>query len=133
MDDGVREFTLGLKEHADRLDVDINALSHAVALRALNGVVLGTRVDTGRARGNWQVGVGTPPEGFDQDLKDKDGGATIGRGAGVIGDWKADQIIWLHDGVPYIGILESWDKMVEGNLEALSTWLDWQGWDGNAS
>lgn len=126
----IREFRLVVKRHSDRADHKWRERTRAVALRALQGVVLGTRVDTGRARGNWQVGLATPPEGYDPDLKDKGGQRTISRGArvitGAVKPGKEDEMIWLHNGVPYVSYLEDKDKMVAGNVAALSTWLDSQ-------
>lgn len=124
----IREFSLGVRAAAQRVGAKVEDVTQAVALRALNGVVLGTRVDTGRARGNWQVQLGSPPEGHDETLMDKVGSATIGRGARVISTAQGDRVVWLHNGVPYIGILEDRDKMVAGNVQALSTWLQSQGW-----
>lgn len=98
-------------------------LVKAVAMRGLKGVVMGTRVDTGRARGNWQVAEGEPPEGFDLELKDKPGGATMSRGRGKIEEATGRAVIWIHNGVPYVKYLEDWDKMVEGTYQSLITWI----------
>lgn len=127
----IREFRIRVERFADRADGRWRERVRAVALRALQGVVLGTRVDTGRARGNWQVGLGDPPEGFEPDRKDKNGSATIAAGgrviAGAVKGANLNETIWLHNGVPYIKYLEDKDKMVAGNVEALNTWLASQG------
>lgn len=127
----VREFTLSLERRADEAEELHAQRTRAVALRALSDVVLGTRVDTGRTRGNWQVGEGTPPEGHDPGAYDPsgrgvEGGSArdpIAQGTQAIGAASGRDIIWLHNGVPYIGILERLDKMVTGTVAALRTWL----------
>jgi hypothetical protein len=117
------EFTLGLERSKVRSRDRHRRLTKAVAMRALEGLVLGTRVDTGRARGNWQAGESRPPEGHDPERKDQGGAQTISIEGRKVLAMSGSDIIWLHNGVPYIGVLESWDKMLVGNVEALRTWL----------
>jgi hypothetical protein len=130
----VREFRVGLEQFRNRAKEDRRKIVRAAALHALRDVVLNTRVDTGRARGNWQVGESVPPEGHDPELKDADGGSTIGRGSQVIAEASGDETIWLHNGVPYVGYLEDGpvvqDKMVAGAAEALRMWLQSQSQGG---
>ena len=128
-----QSFRLALAKHGREMpDEAMSDLAKAVAIRALRGVVMSTRVDTGRARGNWQVGESMPPEGYDQSLAAPGGRSDasidrredpIARGNREIGRASGLDIIWLHNGVPYIGILEDWDKMVAGDVAALRTWL----------
>ncbi len=119
----IREFTLGVRAFARLVAEERRERTRAVALHALSGVVLGTRVDTSRARSNWQVAEGAPPEGHDPESRDLAGSATISHGTRVILGASGDDIIWLHNGVPYINILEDMDKMVAGTVEALRTRL----------
>lgn len=129
----IREFRLAIDAHNKRTHERRRLMTKAVAMRALEGVVLGTRVDTGRARGNWQVTEGAPADGYDPDLGAV-GGRTgddaptmrvdpIAEGSAKIEGASGDDTIWLHNGVPYIVFLEERDKMVAGNVEALRTWL----------
>jgi len=130
----VREFTLGLDAFVEEVDEARRGKTKAVTLRALSGVVLGTRVDTGRARGNWQVQEGSPPEGHDP-LAYHPSGEGIAGGHVVVSDdvgeqvilgASGDDIIWLHNGVPYILILEDLDAMVEVTVESLRAWIQSQ-------
>ena len=128
----VREFNLRLSEHVDGIEERHAAFTRAVALQANADLVLGTRVDTGRARSNWQVGEGEPPEGFDPNTYDAigrgiEGGSVrdaLAENARAISEMSGQSVIWLHNGVPYIGILEGLDKMLVGTVTALKTWLD---------
>lgn len=119
----VREFTLGIDQFVEETEERRADITKAVTLRGLRGVVLGTRVDTGRARGNWQVAEGDPPVGHDPNRFDPTGGVTLSEGSAAIGSASGKDVIWLHNGVPYIEILEQWDSMLEGTYQSLVTWL----------
>ena len=75
---------------------------------ALSRIVMKTPVDTGRARGNWQVTIGTPAQGWDETEVDKNGGATINKGTSTINqDLPPFPQIWITNNVPYIERLEA--------------------------
>jgi len=76
-----------------------------IALEVLSRLVLKTPVDTGRARGNWQVTVNSPATTW-EDTKDKGGGATIGKGTSVIMAEDDLPHFWITNNVPYITRLE---------------------------
>ena len=76
-----------------------------IALQVLRGVVLKTPVDTGRARGNWQVTIGEPAEGEVANL-DPSGGSTISEGTARILGAINFVVIWVVNNLPYIERLE---------------------------
>lgn len=121
------EFRLGLTKDVRAVQKERQQLVRAIALRALRDLIFSTRVRYGRARGNWQVGEATPPEGYDPNLLDRTGAATLARGLAVIASSSGDRIIWLHNGVPYIVYLEDGpyvqDKMLEGTFRALEAYV----------
>ena len=127
----VQEFRAGIAGFVDEARVDHETLTRALALRGLSDLVLGTRVDTGRARGNWQVGEGEPPEGFDPENFDETGTDTISAGSQEIANASGQDIIWIQNGVPYIAYLEDGpyvqDHMLEGAYEALVSYLEGLG------
>lgn len=88
------------------LDSEINKEIRALALNILSGVTLSTPVDTGRARGNWQVGI-THAETGTLDTSDKGGALTIRVGASKIGGAKTIPYpaIYISNNLPYIGRL----------------------------
>lgn len=128
----ITEFTLGISKFVEKSQQRRKNLTRAVALRALSGVVRDTRVDTGRMRGNWQVGEVNPPEGHKPE-RGQIGGKpdpsitervdAVELGTRKILKMGGDRTIWLHNGVPYVGVWEREDKMLAGNVEALKTWL----------
>jgi hypothetical protein len=80
-------------------------LQKRIAVDLLRRIVFRTPVDTGRARGNWQVARGG---GSDSPLEkfDKSGGATFAAGASAIGSTKEFSLITIFNNVNYINILE---------------------------
>lgn len=107
--------------------------TRAAVLYALQSVVFTTRVDTGRARGNWQASEGRPESGYDPtryDFAGTEGNRdSFSEETAVVLAMSGTDIIWLHNGVPYIQILEGMDHMVRGAVEALRTWLQSGGGD----
>lgn len=78
----------------------------AVSLRILTRLVQMSPVDTGRFRGNWQVGFNNPPQGT-LDVYDKSGDETIARGALVIEQFKVGMTaVYFTNNLPYAYPLE---------------------------
>ena len=77
-----------------------------VAFNLLEGIVNMTPVDTGRARGNWMVALGSPDLSSNWEKKDKEGGGTISAGTQTIGNLHDYGAIYLTNNLPYIIALE---------------------------
>lgn len=92
------------KKSAEEVDKQIRK----IVIDLFTGIILSTPVDTGRARGNWQVG--TSPITATLPNTDPSGAFAI---SGVMGKLSAgmfkskDSSIWLCNNLPYIGRLES--------------------------
>ena len=69
-------------------------------------VTLATPVDTGRARANWQVGIGAPVLEATEDT-DKNGGPTINRNNAKIALRQERQTIYISNNVRYISRLNA--------------------------
>jgi len=72
------------------------------ALVVLSNLVVSSPVDTGRFRGNWQIGIDMPKTSI-LNTDDKSGGITISAGAGEIGrvrniDFES---IFITNNMPY--------------------------------
>lgn len=107
-------FALEINAEFERSLDEWRTIIRRVSLDALARVVLKTRVDTGRARGNWFVRIGGPGDEVTED-KDKDGRPTIARGGSVIGDYDKETgfpIISLYNNQPYILVLENGGKNI---------------------
>lgn len=90
-----------------------------VALDSLTGIVLNTRVKTGRARGNWQVTFNKPAKGQIERLS-KNGVETINAGLAKLARLPNHGYglkIFLTNNVPYITKLEELDHMVSETFQ----------------
>lgn len=92
------------KKSAEEVDKQIRK----IVIDLFTGIILSTPVDTGRARGNWQVG--TTPITATLPNTDPSGASAI---SGVMGKLSSgmfkgkDNSIWLCNNLPYIGRLET--------------------------
>jgi hypothetical protein len=101
-----REFGIALNKFIkNETPKRVSALARRIELEALKGIVQKTPVDTGRARGNWQVTEGSPAAGTLESV-DRSGGPTISKGTGEILAAKPFGKIWITNNLPYIGVLE---------------------------
>lgn len=55
------QMSIKMKGKVDRKDLD--RVFRSVTLGIYKDVIIGTPVDTGRARGNWQLAIGSAPTG----------------------------------------------------------------------
>jgi hypothetical protein len=76
-----------------------------VALELFRRVIYKTPVDSGRARANWQVTIGTTASGT-VEIDDKNGGATMSKATAASAGFKAGDTIYLTNNLPYIMKLE---------------------------
>tara|TARA_R110000787_G_scaffold6179_10_gene21989 strand:+ start:229 stop:633 length:405 start_codon:yes stop_codon:yes gene_type:complete len=76
-----------------------------VALELFTRIIYKTPVDTGRARANWQVSIGTPAAGT-VEIDDKSGNATVSQATAKSAGFKAGDTIYLANNLPYIRRLE---------------------------
>lgn len=106
MSTNVRAFALDLnKFNKDLTEQQLGTLVRKVALQVLSGVVFSTPVDTGRARGNWQVSLDRPATGS-LNLLDKQGRTVVSTGSVTIGRAPVFGHIWVTNNLPYIERLE---------------------------
>ena len=76
-----------------------------IALKIFAQIVLKSPVDSGRFRGNWQLAIGSVPEGT-LELDDKTGTATIAKGAATVMGINAGDTIYFANNLPYARRLE---------------------------
>lgn len=103
-------FSIDLSRFGARTKEQIDVVTRKVCLDLLSAVVVGqpvgagTPVDTGRARGGWQVEIGKAPTG--EGAPDKQGAGTIAAGSAKIGQVKGGDVVYIVNNVPYIQVLE---------------------------
>lgn len=88
-----------------------------VIYELFSSVVLLTRVDTGRARGNWIFSDRAPNYQKSTEATDKSGQVTLSKiYSQVSGE---DGIYHLNNNVPYIGFLEELDGMMNKSVRRI--------------
>lgn len=106
---GFREFAQSFRRRADRIARAGPEVQRMAALAIDQAVVLGTPVDKGRARSNWQVGLGSAPGGTREAFSPGEGGNTGASNAQaaisaakevIAGHTQGD--IYLVNNLPYI-------------------------------
>lgn len=91
-----------LKKVASNVIENSEDITRKAAIAADSVVVLGTPVDTGRARGNWIATTGSPSSSTVENL-DRSGLSSIALAQTVIGRWtEAQGPIFITNNLPYI-------------------------------
>jgi len=89
---------------------DFKLVQKKVALELLRRCAEKTPVDTGRAKGGWQLTLDTPATGqtgrLDEAGMGEASGESIASGLAVLAGLRAWQVVWLANNVAYIGALE---------------------------
>jgi hypothetical protein len=100
------QFVKEMQDLAAKLPpAEMRKLATYLALEGLKRVVLRTPVDSGLARGNWQVGIGKRGTGV-LSRKDRAGTATIASGTSKILSAPDFPFISIYNNLPYIAVLE---------------------------
>lgn len=90
-----------------RLHDRADKLVRAVTLETGGRLIRRTPVDIGRARANWNIGIGDIDRSEDAEARDPSGRAALGRlTATALSDVSAGDRIFITNSVPYIGELE---------------------------
>ena len=99
-----REFARRIRDLGRSVEENVDRELKRTALLANQVVILATPVDTGRARANWQVGLGGPEVGQLDELSPS-GAEAIARNAGEIQQRRGSQDVYISNNLPYIGRL----------------------------
>tara|TARA_Y100001937_G_C6968192_1_gene262006 strand:- start:59 stop:463 length:405 start_codon:yes stop_codon:yes gene_type:complete len=98
------------KFSSEMIPLEVDLFMRKVSLDILKGVVMKTPVDTGRMRGNWDVGVDAEPTGFDETKSDKQGDQTIQQNVSNLGTpgslGKHGKTVFIVNNVPYAARIE---------------------------
>ncbi len=132
MPTNLQNFNKELTKAADKIHGDIKKFHRQVCLEVLKRIVLRTPVDTGRARGNWQVEFGVPATGVlevsgsEEAMTD----LSIAKGITKLSDIPQFSLVHITNNVSYIYYLEyvrtspqHASGMVEVTLTEMTQWL----------
>lgn len=107
----VESFNQALRDFARKhLPAQVAVMERKVCLEGLRRLVEKTPVDTGRARGGWQVGIAEHPRGQTDRLDDTvsaDESPTVAAGSAVIAEIKMPVKCIIANNVEYIEALEN--------------------------
>lgn len=95
------EWTLDLKKYAEKQKEKIDTVRKKVATYAYTNISVRTPVKTGRARGNWQIGI-NQVETSQLDRK----GISTNEEIPKLNQVKEDETIYISNNLPYIQKLE---------------------------
>ena len=93
------------QEWATKTERKLDLAVRKISLELFSRVILRSPVDTGRFRANWQVAIGTMPNGT-LDLTDASGTATVSKATARSAGVKAGDVIYLANNLPYAQRLE---------------------------
>jgi hypothetical protein len=98
----LKQFKVQLKQFEKLTEAEAVKLLKKVALQVLTGVVEKTPVDTGRARANWQVSIGSAGDG-----EAAQGADPISAGLAKLSQVKPFSTVVVYNNVEYIVALEN--------------------------
>lgn len=108
-----RGFGDSLAAFAKKTETTMDEAYRGIVIELFSSVIADTPVDEGRARGNWQVGIGSPPGGITMRLDDTGpaGSPQAKRTGGAINavltaKYDIHETAWLANNLPYIVRLE---------------------------
>ena len=112
------EFSSVIKRFAVQTKDKETLVIRKIAIECFRRIILGTPVDSGRARGNWQASTGSPANGETNTL-DPTGAMTISAMVSEVAGWtpKDDLPAFITNNLPYIQRLnEGWSKQAPAHF-----------------
>ncbi|WP_223644364.1 HK97 gp10 family phage protein [Corallococcus sp. EGB] len=93
-------FSKQVQAFAKATEAKANEVVRKTALGILANVVTASPVDTGRFRGNWQLGIAERPSGT-VEAEDKDGSGTVSREGPKLERVKLGDTLYVTNNLPY--------------------------------
>ena len=110
------EFMRSFDANVKAAKQDYDQAFRAMALQLFGSIITRTPVDTGRARGNWQVTINSPANGTTEN-NDKGGQRTLAEGSQTIASRSGDQSLYFTNNLPYIEPLENgWSEQAPAGM-----------------
>ena len=105
------DFSMEIGQISKRIKMRTDKVAKGIKIELFGSVIMDTRVDTGRLRGNWQTQEGSPIM-TETDRKDKLGTSARGEVARKTGSG----VTYLTNNLPYAKRWEDEDAMVGKNV-----------------
>ncbi len=110
-----RVFTSDVTAIAKRMGMTLEQAVRDIQIKLFNSVIMDTRWDTGRLRGNWQISVGNP---ILQSIERLDPAGTAAK-AQVQSTVTVGDVVYLTNNLPYAQVWEERDGMIARNVARL--------------
>jgi hypothetical protein len=98
-------FSDDIKKFQRKTNLSMDVIVRKVTIDITNSLVRMSPVDTGRFRGNWMIGVGSPDVSTIEAV-DKDGSTTVARITNAAGSLQAGGVVYITNSLPYARRLE---------------------------
>lgn len=114
-------FESDMKKFAKKLNITLEERMRSLKIDLFSSIIIETRVDTGRLRGNWQTSTGSPnlseTDRLDKTPKGTGGGVAIEEVMGTVQGLTTD---YLTNNLPYAAVYEEKDAMVANNMQRIN-------------
>ena len=100
------KWTMDLNKYCKDKEVEFKKVRKNYAFALYTSIVKKTPVDTGRARGNWNISVGKPDDFVDEDIKKSQVSAKMKKNQSELDKANGDETIYIANNLPYITTLE---------------------------
>jgi hypothetical protein len=103
-------FSSDIRKFQRKTKLSMDVIVRKVTIDMSTAMIRMSPVDTGRFRGNWMIGVGSPNVSTIATV-DKDGSTTTAYIASAVGGLNAGGVIYITNSLPYARRLEyGWSK-----------------------
>lgn len=121
------QFAVTVDEFVKRAKAAPDIVVRKVATELHRDIVLGTPVDTGRARASWMIGLNRIEAPTQYTATDKSGNTTILQGMARLNSYRPGDSVWIASRLPYIERLEyGWSNQAPTGVVriAIARWND---------
>ena len=101
---------------AKKVGLTLDQATRGITIKLFSAVIMDTRVDTGRMRGNWQASIGNPIN-TEIATTDPSGSSTVNKMTSTV---KAGEVNYMTNNVPYAPYWEQQDGMVSKNMARIT-------------
>ena len=105
-----------ISQWAKKAELSLEEAARGITLKLFSSVIIDTRVDTGRMRGNWQASIGSP-RANETDSKDPAGQSTVQQMSATV---RSGTLNIMTNNVPYAPYWEQHDGMIAKNMARIN-------------
>lgn len=98
-------FSENLSKWCEGTQIKLEEAVRQVVVLAAQGLILKSPVDTGRFRGNWNLGIGTADLSTSEEV-DKSGSSTLGKIVTKLSSAESAHVFYITNNLPYAAKLE---------------------------